>query len=69
MNHGTISAAKSGCHCLECRGAMSIYSRGRAKGLRRAALLRHHGVTLTQVNDDPVEWARKLGIEFRGDVA
>jgi len=48
---------------------MSIYSRGRAKGLRRAALLRHHGVTLTQVNDDPVEWARKLGIEFRGDVA
>lgn len=28
--------------------------------------LRRYGISLTTVNEDPVEWARKLGVPFRG---
>lgn len=52
------------------------YDRDRRAQLREDAarrspegLLRRHGITLTTVHEDPVEWALRVGMPFRGDAA
>lgn len=53
--------------------ARAQYLRDHRAKLRDAAArrspegrLRRYGISLTTVNEDPIEWAHKLGVPFRG---
>lgn len=67
MSHGT-TGYKKGCRCADCRRANAAAKRRWRATLKAAGWRRQHGVTITVVEEDPLEWATNAGIEFRGDV-